>query len=187
MEFVGLDCKAQIFQHKTFECCRFVDSQFNHARFTQCKFVDCDFQACDLSTAEFDKSVLVDVVFSDSKLTGIDWNKLNWPTVVIHPPFALYQSDLSYSSFYGLNMEHIIIQACKAYDVDFRGANLTHADLTLTDFEKAQFVQTKLYAADFTEALHYCIDPNENDIRKAIFSMPDVLGLLQHFDIQIKT
>jgi fluoroquinolone resistance protein len=55
----------------------------------------------------------------------------------------------------------------------------------LTDFEKSQFIHTKLYAADFTEAQSYSIDPTQNDIRKAKFSLPDAIHLLDGFDIQI--
>jgi len=52
---------------------------------------------------------------------------------------------------------------------------------------KNEFVHTKLYAAVFTEAQahSYSIDLTQNDIRKAKFSLPDVIHLLDGFDIQI--
>jgi len=36
------------------------------------------------------------------------------------------------------------------------------------------------------QASGYVLDPRENNISKAIFSVPDVLGLLNGFDIIIK-
>jgi len=76
-------------------------------------------------------------------------------------------------------------EACIAHDVDFREAVLSRANFKLTDFEKSQFVHTKLCAADFTEAHSYSIDPTQNDIKKAKFSLPDAIHLLDGFDIQI--
>lgn len=78
-----------------------------------------------------------------------------------------------------------MIEACIAHDVDFREADLKRANFKLTDFESSQFVHTKLNAADFTEAFNYSIDPSQNDIRKARFSLPDAIHLLDGFDIQI--
>jgi fluoroquinolone resistance protein len=46
-------------------------------------------------------------------------------------------------------------------------------------------MHTNLYAANFTEATNYNIHPNENDIRKGKFSMPDVINLFRGFDIEI--
>lgn len=74
---------------------------------------------------------------------------------------------------------------CIAHEVDLREAGLKHANLKHTDFEKIQFVHTKLYAADFTEAYSYSINPTQNDIRKGKFSLPDAIHLLDGFDIQV--
>jgi uncharacterized protein YjbI with pentapeptide repeats len=110
---------------------------------------------------------------------------LNWPHIRLSSPFQFYNSIISHSSFYSLELQELVIEACIAHDVDFREADLRRANFKLTDFEKSQFVRTKLYAADFTEAHSYSIDPTQNDIRKAKFSLPDAIHLLDGFDIQI--
>ena len=110
---------------------------------------------------------------------------LNWPHIRLSSPFHFYKSIISHSSFYGLELPELVIEACIAHDVDFREADLRRANFKLTDLEQSQFVHTKLYAADFTEAYSYSIDPTQNDIRKATFSLPDAMHLLDGFDIQI--
>lgn len=42
-----------------------------------------------------------------------------------------------------------------------------------------------LYAANLKDAINYHINPNENDIRKGKFSIPEVLNLLHSFQIEM--
>ena len=46
-------------------------------------------------------------------------------------------------------------------------------------------MHTNLKHADFTNALNYNIDIQCNTITKANFSFPEVIALLNHFDIKI--
>lgn len=79
----------------------------------------------------------------------------------------------------------MIIEECKAHDVDFREANLSHASFVGSDLLNSLYLHTNLNAADFTNAINYTIDPNENKIKHACFSFPEVIALLNHFDIKI--
>jgi uncharacterized protein YjbI with pentapeptide repeats len=56
----------------------------------------------------------------------------------------------------------------------------------MTDFKDSKFSNTDLSYADFTQAKNYDINPNYNKIKRAIFSIPEVLTLLQGFDVVIK-
>lgn len=183
--FSGLSYLSAIIEDKLFEGCRFTSANFSESRFLRCKFVDCEFNNCNLSAVQFNASSLDDVTFFESKVTGVNWTMLHWPRIRLSSPFRFYSSIISHSSFYGLELQELVIEACVAQDVDFRGADLRRANFKLTDFEKSQFVHTKLCAADFTEAHSYSIDPTQNDIRKATFSLPDAIHLLDGFDIQI--
>jgi fluoroquinolone resistance protein len=60
-------------------------------------------------------------------------------------------------------------------------ANFDHSSL-----QRAVFKQSSLEKADFRKAHHYQINPELNRIRKAKFSAPEVLSLLQHYDIVIE-
>lgn len=43
----------------------------------------------------------------------------------------------------------------------------------------------KLVSADFTEAINYSIDLQLNDIKKAKFSFPEAISLLEVYEIEI--
>ena len=183
--FADLKLEKTKLQNKIFENCRFINCNFSETQFISCKFVDCEFKSCNLSSAQFDNSSFSEVVFYESKAIGINWTKLKWPSIKLSSPFQFYKSNISHSSFYGLDLLEVVIKECKAYEVDFRDADFTGANFSLTDFERSLFMHTKLYSADFSDAINYNIDPNENDIRKAKFTMPDVINLLHAFDIEI--
>ena len=75
---------------------------------------------------------------------------------------------------------------CIAREVDFTGTNLTRANLAKTDFLGSRFADTNLSYADFSEAVNYGIDPRTNRLKKAVFSIPEVVSLLSAFDIVLK-
>ena len=183
--FSSLSHPSTIIEDKLFEQCQFINANFSESQFIRCKFVDCEFNNCNLSAVKFKASLFNNVTFFESKVIGVNWTMLNWPLIRLSSPFHFYNSILSHSSFYGLELQELVIEACIAHDVDFREADLRRANFKLTDFEKSQFVHTKLNAADFTEAHSYSIDPTKNEIRKAKFSLPDAIHLLDGFDIQI--
>lgn len=184
--FSDLKYASVKFENKIFENCQFTDSTFNEAKFIRCKFIDCEFKTCNLSSAQFDQTSFSEVVFAESKLIGINWTRVKWPLIKLSSPLKFYKSNISHSSFYELELSEIIIDECKAHDVDFREGDFSQASFVLTDLERSLFMHTKLYAADFTDAFNYHIDPMNNNIHKAKFSLPDALNLLNSFDIEIK-
>ena len=110
---------------------------------------------------------------------------MSWPLVKLTSPLYFYESNLSHSSFFGLTLADLIIEGCKAHDVDFREANLNHASFVGTDLHNSLFMCTNLKHADFTNAINYNIDIHYNTLSKASFSFPDVIALLNHLDIKI--
>lgn len=184
--FNGLKHVAIDIKSKTFENCQFTNANFSEVKFLSCKFIDCEFNSCNLSGAEFLSTSFSEVIFDDSKLIGINWTKVKWPLIKLTSALKFYKSNLSHSSFYELDLKELVIEECKAHDVDFRGGDFSNSSFILTDFERSMFMRTKLHSADFTDATNYNIDPNENDIRKAKFTMPDVINLLHSFDIEIQ-
>ena len=71
-----------------------------------------------------------------------------------------------------------------AVDVDFTEANLSN--LQHIDLSGATFFRTNIEKANFTTAKNYLINPSENQIKGAIFSMPDAINLLYSFGIEIQ-
>jgi uncharacterized protein YjbI with pentapeptide repeats len=120
-------------------------------------------------------------------MVGINWTSAQWALIKLTSPLAFYRCNVSFSSFMGLNLSEIVIEGCKAEEADFREADLSKANLAYTDFHNSQFIHCNLTKADFTESNAYNIDPTQNKIKHAKFSLPGALNLLSHFDIEINT
>ena len=184
--FIDINFPDRELKNIIFENCGFISCNFSETKFHGCKFIDCELRASNLSNSQFDESSFSEVMFYDSKAIGINWTKLRWPYIKLSSPFQFYKTDISHSSFYSLELKELVIEECKAHDVDFRSADLSGSFFMATDFKNSQFMLTKLYAADLTDAINYFINPNKNDVLKAKFSMPDVINLLHSFDIEIQ-
>ena len=72
---------------------------------------------------------------------------------------------------------------CVAVDVDFREADLSQADFAGSDLSESLFVNTDLSEADLSRARNYLIDPGQNVLKGARFSMPEAMSLLYNMDI----
>jgi uncharacterized protein YjbI with pentapeptide repeats len=75
---------------------------------------------------------------------------------------------------------------CNVKEADFTETNLSKADCRHSDFTRARFVNTNLEYTDFSDASNYSIHPDGNRLKKTVFSSPDVLSLLDVYDIVIK-
>jgi uncharacterized protein YjbI with pentapeptide repeats len=114
-------------------------------------------------------------------MLGIDWTQAAQPLSL-----AFQGCNLNHSVFMGLSLQKMGMVACVAHEIDFSNANLTKANLSETDFLGSRFSNTNLSQADLTHAVHYAIDPMTNRLKKAKFSLPEVLSLLAAFDIDIE-
>ena len=54
------------------------------------------------------------------------------------------------------------------------------------DLSQAVFDRTILEKADFRTSYNYSIDPENNKIKKAKFSMTGISGLLAKYDIEVE-
>jgi fluoroquinolone resistance protein len=161
--------------------CTFSFCDFSKAKLNNCEFEKCSFISSDLSLINFGFSSLADVKFIKSKLIGILWETVRKPY-----RYSFSQCKLDHSSFYGADLRNLSILDCSAREVDFTKADLSKADFSGTDLLNSRFSSTNLSFANFSTAINYGIDPNDNKLKKAAFSYPEVTSLLNYFDIIIK-
>lgn len=180
MEFVGMELSNSTISQVEFTRCTFKKCKFNSAMLMKCRFEDSVFQECDLSIMNIEYSAFNSVTFKNSKVLGVNWTKALSPIDV-----NFSSCNINLSSFFGLNLSRIIIEECQAKEVDFAETNMTKANLRSSDFTKSRFLKTKLTGADLRNAINYTIDPTCNNIKKAIFSLPEAIGLLSYLDIVI--
>ena len=196
---LGIECESVYFQKKfdeleesgsivestQFEDCLFLGGHFAETQFIDCKFVDCRFKDSDLSVASFRGSRFADSSFDRSKLVGIDWSVLNWSAVILAAPFGFRSCDLSYSTFSGLKLKEMTAQDCKMREVDFTECDLMGSDFSRSDLLGSRFYQTVLEECNFEDAMNYLISPIDNSLKGARFSHPEVMTLLEPFNIKI--
>lgn len=119
--------------------------------------------------------------FKDCKIIGIDWTKTG------RPFRANFENcKMNDSIFYNLDLRSAKFINCEARNVDFEKANLNKSKLNKSDFLNSNFTGSDLSFSDFTEAINYRINPENCKIKKAKFSLPQVLTLLDQWDIVIE-
>lgn len=181
MEIKGISFNEEVIADKEFYKCSFKNNNLSRTTFQNCRFEDCEFENCDLSLTKLNGSEFINIKFNNAKLIGINWTDAkNLNRIEFH------QCKLNHSTFFGMNLRQIIIKDCEAIDVDFTDAILNKANCRMTDFKGSKFSNTDLSYANFFAAKNYDIDPTYNKIMKATFSIPEVLTLLQGFDIVVK-
>ena len=183
--FSDLKLSGQEINSVVFEECSFKDCDFSKVAFIDCKFIECHFSKCNLSVVKLDHSRFTDVIFEDCKVIGVDWTKATWPSIVLFSPVKFFKCIINDSAFFGLSLNEIVVEECKAYDVDFREGNFSEANFMFTDFTNSLFNETNLTGADFTEAVNYRIDINHNRISRAKFSRHEAVSLLESLEIEL--
>jgi uncharacterized protein YjbI with pentapeptide repeats len=92
---------------------------------------------------------------------------------------------LQYCNFSELNMKNTSFSGSKLKENYFTNTNLSGADFSGVDLSGTIFHNCDLSKADFSNATQYNIDPQTNKIKKAKFSLPEVVGLLRGFDVTL--
>ncbi len=183
--FEGLCGQGGIIASHEFYDCVFIRCSFPQAVISKCKFNKCTFQHCDLSLMKVPETTFTATRFEDSKAIGINWTQADMGTR-LGEPIGFFRSSISHCTFMGLALRGIQIQECIAGDVDFRQADLSHANFAGTDLAESLFSETNLTRADLTQARNYSICPNENILKKAKFSLPEAISLLYAMDIVLE-
>ena len=180
-KFAGLSAVKESIKSRRFEECQFDACSFIDCRLDKCKFLNCKFNECILSAVVPMDCHFVEVKFSRCKAIGIDWTKAHKIE-----DLEFNECKINYSNFKLLKLPKIKIVKCEAREVDFIETDMSDGDFKHTDFEKSRFFKTDLTRADFTATVNYAIDVSTNTIKKARFSLPEALSLLNSLDIIIE-
>lgn len=177
-------------ESEVFEACEFVECVFHQCSFVEStfqttRFIECFIQECDLSVVQIPGAEFSSVRFDASKLIGVNWTQANWRNAPLGRIPEFYKCFLSHSTFLGMDLSEIQIMECIAQNVDFREAKLRRANLRWTDLSESLFINTDLTEADLRGARNYLIDPAQNQITQAKFSLPEAMGLLYAMEIDL--
>jgi fluoroquinolone resistance protein len=164
-----------------YENCSFLNCVFSNSDLTDIHFVDCVFRDCDFSLAKLYNTLLNDINFFNCKLLGLRFDICNDSGL----SFNFENCNLKLSSFYKLKLKKTFFKNCNLQEVDFSEADLTGAVFKNCDLQRAGFQNTNLEKADLSSSYNYSIDPEKNKLKKARFSSPGILGLLDKYDLVI--
>ena len=169
------------FDTQEYENTHFLSCDFNQMKTSDIDFIDCVFEDCNLSLIVVNNTGFKNIQFINCKITGVD--------------FSVCNSFLFQVSFSGCNLKLVNFEKTKLTETLFENCDLSEALFSETNLEKAIFENcnlnqadfnfTNLKHADFSSAYGYVINPYENKIQKAKFSLNGLPGLLMNYDIEV--
>ncbi len=181
-EFKNEDYTVRPLPAAEYEACSFTNCNFSGADLSKYSFIDCTLWHCDCSNAKLLQTIVRDVRFINCKLLGLRFDTCN--DFLFSAAFE--KCTLGFSSFYKLKLKGIFFNDCTLHEVDFAETDLTGVVFDKCDLKNTVFDQTILEKADFSTAYNYSINPENNKIKKAIFSVEGLPGLLEKYDIVIR-
>jgi uncharacterized protein YjbI with pentapeptide repeats len=90
---------------------------------------------------------------------------------------------LDFSKFYTLKIKTTTFVDCSIIAVDFMSTDLTEVVFDNCDLYRSEFAKANANKANFKTSYNYTIDPTKTKIKKALFSLAEVKGLLYKHDI----
>jgi uncharacterized protein YjbI with pentapeptide repeats len=165
-----------------YENCFFDKCNFAGIDLSKFKLIDCTFNNCNLSLIKLNNAILRDVKFKGSKMLGVDFQ--NCKEFGLSFPFDCCL--LNNSSFYKTKIIKTVFKNSQLKEADFTETDLAGSVFDNCDLGQAVFDRTILSGADFRTSYNYSIDPSNNKIKKAKFSIYGVSGLLDKYDIEIE-
>ncbi len=181
-EFRNVDWSGSDLARIEFDGCSFFRCNFSETVLDGALFDACRFEECNLSNPIIKAARFIDAAFDKCKLMGV--NFFSCDQSLMDAEFL--GCAMTACNFSGLSMKKSVFRLCTIKDSSFQDAFLQDADFSESIFSDTLFHNCDLQKASFYKARGYAIDPRVNKIQKAIFSVPDVLALVENFGIIIR-
>ena len=165
-----------------YDNCNFRNCNFAGSDLSEVRFTDCTFASCDLSNVKVTKASLQETVFKDCKMLGFRFDSCDQLGLTVR----FENCQLDHSSFYQVKLNHTVFLNSSLREVDFTESDLRNTIMDQCELMAATFDHTNLERANLTTSLNYSINPENNRIRGARFSLPAVVGLLDAYQIEIQ-
>jgi len=175
------DSFSDNFQRGTYENCTFKNCNFIDKNFSESTFIDCEFHVCIFGNNGLQNTAFRGALFVECKLIGLNFDSVNDMLL----KFTFRKCQMNMASFYTKTIAGTKFINCNLTEVDFAEADLSNVSFEDCDLNRAIFDNTNLSNADFTSAIHYEINPENNNVYKAKFSSSGLKGLLSNLNIII--
>jgi len=180
--FEKTDYSNKKIEDSEFESCKFINCNFSNADLSYVSFIDCSFDNCNLSMIKLYNTGLRDVRFVNSKIIGVDFSECTEFNFTV----SFNQCCLDYSYFQKNALKKSMFADCSIKEANFTKSDLSGAVFSHCDFTGTVFHQNNLSGADLRSAENFVINPENNKIKKALFSRYNIIGLVQKYDIVIE-
>ncbi|MBO0935936.1 pentapeptide repeat-containing protein [Fibrella sp. HMF5335] len=164
-----------------FEKCTFRKLDLAGALLTKSNFINCQFEECNLSKVTVGNTKFDEVHFIKCRLTQVDFGHCN--------PFGFsvgFQGcNLDFSVFLNRNMKKTRFDTCSMKEAHFLKCDLAGATFLDCDLELAKFGENNLTQADFTSSYNIRLNPDDNKLKRAKFSLRHLPGLLSKYELDI--
>lgn len=185
-KFVKLNIESKRFENLTFSECEFDRCEFFENVLKRCTFKNCTFRKCVIVNNAFEFTTAAGNRFEGCTIIGLNWDKITQPHVLFMPFEKFENCVLKYNVFYKLKLKKMDLHGCDLQGSFFEECDLTEADFRDCNLAETVFTNANLMKADFRGAKNYVISPQDNRVRKAKFSFPEVLSLLKCLEIEIE-
>jgi len=165
----------------TYDHCQFIGCDLNNAFLDTLIFIDCTFKDCNLHLAQVNNTGWQNITFKQCKLSGVNFSKSHDFLFEVHFEGCILDNAI----FYKKKNKRGIFTDCSMIETDLTEADLTEAKFNNCNLNRAFFSRTILKGADLRSSYNFNIDPDENIIKKAVFSLHGLPGLLGKYDIKI--
>lgn len=166
---------------KEFEGCVFNGCDFSRCTFLAVTFIDCVFNGCIFDSAKINYVALRTVTFNRCQIREVNFamcDKLIFDV-------AFNDCVLDFSKFYTLKIKGAVFTNCSLIAADFMGADLTGTIFDRCDLYRAEFNKAIANKADFRTSFHYTIDPEKTKLKRAVFALEGLKGLLARHEIVV--
>ena len=175
------DVKLHIYSECVFARCHFEDIALKDIVFSNCRFESCTFRNVDVSGLRMQNMALFECA-----CIGIDWSEAR-RTGKLFPFFKEIRAcTLKFNNFFRMKIAKLSVEDSSLLDCAFMECDLSGSVFRNVDFQDTTFQECDLAKADFREARNYRINTTSNRVRKARFSLPEVVGLLDNLDVIIE-
>ena len=167
--------------YKEYENCIFTNCNFAGSNLSEIKFVDCSFTDCNFSNAKITNILFRDAKFKNCKMLGLGFDKCSDFGLT----FEFDNCILDHSTFYQKKIKQTVFRNSQMKETDFTQCDLTGSLFENCDLTNAHFENTILEKSDLRTSMNYSIDPEINKLKKTKFSLTQLPGLLDKYDIII--
>ena len=181
--FEKIDYTVKPLEKGDYELCVFLSCNFSNADLSHVRFVECEFHDCNLSNMNLHQTAFQEVLFNGCKMLGLHFEKCSNFAFSI----KVDNCQLNLSTFYQQKLAKTKFIQSKLQDVDFSECDLSASVFDDCDLLNATFLNNDLKNADFRTALNFAIDPENNRLKGAKFSLQTVGGLLSKYNITIES